>query len=108
MTAIKFIDPVTAKLWLDNNEAVMIDVREPGEYKAAHIAEATLIPLATLRHDLLPELGNKKLIVHCMFGKRGGTACEILSMDDPALEVYNLEGGLTAWENAGLKVVRSG
>lgn len=108
MTKIKSIDPVTAKLWLDNDEAVMIDVREPGEYKAAHIAGTTLIPLATLRHDLLPELGNKKLIVHCMFGKRGSTACEILAMDNPAYEIYNLEGGLTAWENAGLKVVRSG
>ncbi len=107
MTTIKFIDPVTAKLWLDNNEAVMIDVREPGEYHAAHIAGTTLIPLATLRNDLLPDISQKKLIVHCMFGKRGSTACEILTMHDPKLEVYNLEGGLTAWENAGLKVVRS-
>jgi rhodanese-related sulfurtransferase len=103
---MKMVDVRAAKDWLDGNEAVIIDVREPAEYDAIHIEGAKLIPLGTLHVDLLPELAGKKLIIHCMLGKRGGMACEKLLLSNPALDVYNLEGGITAWENAGLKVVK--
>lgn len=103
---IKLVDAVTARQWLDQNEAVIIDVREPEEYESIHIEGVKLIPLGTLHVDLLPELNGKKLIVHCMLGKRGGKACELLAASSPQLDIYNLEGGITAWENAGLKVVK--
>lgn len=103
---VKSVDAVTAKHWLDQNEAVIIDVREPEEYESIHIEGAKLIPLGTLNVDQLPELSGKKLIVHCMLGKRGGKACELLFASNPQLDIYNLEGGITAWENAGLKVIK--
>ncbi|HTM63005.1 MAG TPA: rhodanese-like domain-containing protein [Gammaproteobacteria bacterium] len=102
----KTINAVTAYEWLKNNEAVIIDVREPAEYDSIHIEGAKLIPLGTLDNGKLPDLQGKKLIVHCMLGKRGGKACETLLLGNPDLDVYNLEGGITAWENAGLKVVK--
>ena len=79
-----------------------------GEYAAVHIAEAKLIPLNTLEKDKLPELNNRKLIIHCHIGRRGGAACEKLLLSNPNLDVYNLEGGITAWEKAGFKVEKSG
>lgn len=103
---IKTVDAITAREWLDNNEAVVIDVREPAEYDAVHIEEAKLLPLGSLTIDQLPPMAGKKLIVHCMLGKRGSRACEILLESNPALDVYNLQGGITAWENAGMKVVK--
>ncbi len=108
MTTIKSIDVKTAKQWLSHNEAILIDVREPGEYAAMHIAGAKLIPLGTIKHDKLPELGNKKLIIHCQIGRRGGVACEKLVLSNPSLDVYNLDGGITAWEKAGFDVEKSG
>ena len=108
MTTIKSVDAKTAKEWLSKNEAIIVDVREPGEYAAMHIAGAKLIPVGTIHNDQLPELGNKKLIIHCHIGRRGGTACEKLLLNNPNLDVYNLEGGITAWEKAGFEVEKSG
>lgn len=104
MKKIKSLDALTANEWLNNNEAILIDVREPKEYKEVHIAGAHLIPIQTLDITKLPQNDHKKIIVHCKLGKRGAMACEKLLADNPNLDIYNLEGGITAWEDAGLKV----
>lgn len=104
MTTVKSIDAVTAHEWLENNEAIIIDVREPLEYQEAHIPGAYLIPLATITKNKLPTIQNKKMIIHCKFGKRGSAACEKLLSEKINAEFYNLEGGITAWENAGYKI----
>ena len=108
MPTIKSVDAKTAKEWLSKGEAVIVDVREPGEYAAMHIAGAKLIPVGTIENDKLPDLGNKKLIIHCHVGKRGGAACEKLLLGNPNINVYNLEGGIAAWEKAGFEVEKSG
>ncbi|MDP1615501.1 MAG: rhodanese-like domain-containing protein [Methylococcales bacterium] len=107
MPTIKTIDPQTAKAWLSKQEAILIDVREPGEYAAMHIEGAILLPLNTLNHTKLPALNGKKLIIHCHLGRRGESACEKLLLGNPELDVYNLEGGLSAWDKAGFAVERS-
>ena len=107
MSKITSIDAKTAKEWLTNNAAIIVDVRDPEEYGASHIAGATLVPLASIKKDSLPDFTNKKLIIHCQLGKRGGMACEKLLASDPNLEIYNLEGGIVAWQKAGFKVEAS-
>lgn len=106
---MKTINAQTAKEWLTKNEAVLIDVREPSEFNAIHIAGAHLIPVGEIHNDKLPAAANnKKIIVHCKLGMRGKTACEKLLANNPNLDIYNMEGGIVAWENAGLKVEKSG
>ncbi|MHB1221047.1 MAG: rhodanese-like domain-containing protein [Gammaproteobacteria bacterium] len=83
-------------------------MREPGEYAAIHIAGAKLIPVGTIQNDKLPELSSRKLIIHCHTGRRGAVACEKLLLSNPNIDVYNLEGGITAWEKAGFGVEKSG
>jgi rhodanese-related sulfurtransferase len=107
MTPVNKIDVKQAKDWLDNNEAVIVDVREPGEYAEIHINNATLAPVGTINISQLPEHANKKVIIHCKLGVRGGKACEKLLAEKPDLDVYNLEGGILAWMDAGLPVVKS-
>lgn len=104
---MKTVDAKHAKEWIDNGEAVVVDVREPGEYAEMHIAGAHLIPVGTINVSKLPELHSKKLIVHCKLGKRGGVACEKLLQGNPDLEVYNLVGGISAWMDAGFAVEKS-
>ena len=106
--ALKTVDAPTLKHWLDTGEAMLLDVREPAEFKAESIAGATLMPLAQVRKDTLPNHQGKKLVVHCRKGGRGGTACEKLLAEDPNLEIYNLEGGISAWAEAGYPVQSSG
>lgn len=101
---LKTIDANTLKAWLDKGEALLVDVREPAEHKAEHIPGAAPIPLGTICCGSLPDAGGKKLVIHCKAGKRGGMACEKLLAENPDMEIYNLEGGLDAWAQAGHEV----
>ncbi len=106
--SIKTVDAKTLKNWLDKGEAVLVDVREPAEHQASNIAGATLLPLSEVSAAKLPNCVGKKLVIHCHAGKRGGMACEKLLAENPALEIYNLEGGISAWNLAGLTSNSSG
>lgn len=103
----KTVDSKTLKKWLDNQEAVLVDVREPSEYSAKSIRGSVLVPLGTIAKDTLPMFKGKKLVINCQAGRRGGVACEKLLAEHPEMEVYNLEGGISAWENEGLAVEKS-
>ena len=96
--AIGSITVETLKQWMNKNEVTLVDVREPAEWEASRIEGAVLIPLATVPHTAIPSVAGKKLVIHCRSGKRSQTACEVLSHLHPSLEVYNLEGGILAWE----------
>lgn len=105
---IRTVGAETLKSWLDKGEAVLVDVREPAEYAAENIPGATLIPIGGMTKQALPDISGKKLVIHCRSGKRGGMACEKLLAEDPNLDVYNLEGGISAWSAAGNAVKTSG
>lgn len=106
--SIKVVDVATLKQWIDRDEALVIDVREPSEYEAENIAEATLIPLGSMSMRALPVIKHGcKLVLHCRSGKRSQFACEQLLEEKPSLEVYNLEGGILEWMACGLPVHRA-
>lgn len=86
--------------------AVVVDVRQPHEWRAGHIPDARLVPLdgiyafghaaATLPRDT-------DLIFVCEVGQRSGTASEIALVAGFAPErVHNLAGGMGAWRRQGL------
>lgn len=102
---IKKINPATAKNWLDQEEALLVDVREPIEYAASHIAGAALHPLQSVHASILPNT-ESKIIIYCQKGIRSLHACQLLLAENQALELYNLEGGIEAWQEAGLPVQR--
>ena len=106
--SVKNIDAKTLKKWLENNEAVVVDVREPAEHEAEKIRGSNLLPLANVCKKLLPFYENKKLVLHCRGGKRSLSACQKLINEDPNLEIYNLEGGISAWSAAGCEIKTSG
>lgn len=105
---MKTVDAATLKRWMGSGEAVVVDVREPAEHAAEKIHGATLLPLGAVNKSALPETSGKKLVIHCRSGKRSASACEKLLAEDPTLEVYNLEGGISAWGAAGHAVAATG
>ncbi|GGZ42436.1 rhodanese-like domain-containing protein [Asticcacaulis endophyticus] len=105
---VKSVDAPTLKQWLNHNEAILIDVREPSEHAAEHIAGAHLIPLGALATTPLPALDGRILAVHCLKGGRGQSACQTLSQLYPDLEIHNLEGGISAWTAAGFATEKPG
>jgi len=104
---VKNINAKTLQEWLDKKEAVLVDVREPSEYSAKNINGSVLIPLGSISCEVLPDCLDKKLVINCHAGKRGGLACEKLLAQNPGLQIYNLEGGISAWEEQGFKVQTS-
>lgn len=104
------ISPAQAREWLASGEAVLIDVREPDEFKAEHIAHALSMPLGGVCEsvrmlDLAPE---RKMIFQCLRGKRGEQACALVDKNNVPCAVYNIDGGIDAWKAAGLPVITSG
>ena len=104
---MKNIDSLTLKKWLENGEAVLLDVREPAENQASKINGSHLLPLAQVTKNSLPKHEGKKLVIHCHSGKRSQSACAKLLAEDANLEIYNLEGGILAWNAAGNEVKSS-
>jgi rhodanese-related sulfurtransferase len=101
---VKAIDPASVKIWLDRREAVLVDVREPREHAHERIEGAVLVPLGGISAKALPDLGGKKLVLHCQGGVRSIAACQRLRGELDGVEIYNLEGGIKAWAWAGLPV----
>ena len=102
---IKNIDAVTLRKWLASGEAKLIDVREISEHKSQRISGSTLIPLAEITKEKLPDIKNTKLVIHCQGGKRSLNACEKLLAENIGCEIYNLEGGINSWCAQGCDVI---
>ncbi|HEU5315449.1 MAG TPA: rhodanese-like domain-containing protein [Chloroflexota bacterium] len=85
--------------------ALLVDVREPDEWRSGHAAGARHIPLGQLTRRLaeLPE--DRELIMVCRSGNRSGMAVGQLRRAGYT-QVRNLRGGMVAWQRAGLPIER--
>lgn len=104
---MKTIKASELKKRLDEDEVLLIDVREPAEHKSECIDGSCLIPLAEISIDKLPSI-KRPIVIHCRSGKRSAEACAKLLASNPSLDVASLEGGIVAWSQAGFNVKKSG
>ncbi len=104
MHSIQHLDAIAASQLLEQNNAILVDVREAHEYAREHIAGSRLVPLSRLDASELPR--DKPLIVCCASGMRSQTAIYRL-LQDGFTALANMRGGLLAWKAAGLPT-RSG
>jgi len=75
----------------------LLDVRQPKEYEEGHLAGAKLIPLKELPGRLDELEKEKPVIVYCAVGGRSKAAAQLLAGKDFA-SVYNMAGGIKAWQ----------
>lgn len=101
------VSPAEAVLLINRENALVLDVREEGEFAAGHIPDAKNIPLAKLteRANELRKYQQKPLLVNCQGGVRSANACGQLKKAG-FTRIYNLRGGLTAWNEAKLPVAK--
>lgn len=87
-----------AKIMMDTQEVIVLDVREQEEFDAGHIPGAVLLPLGTISEDtaaaVIPDL-NSAVLVYCRSGNRSKTASNALA----ALGYTNIYefGGINTW-----------
>ena len=88
---------------LESGAIRVIDVREPMEYAGGHIAGSLNVPLARLADTQLPE---GPLVLVCQSGNRSLQGCRRLLDRQPSRLLLDLDGGIPAWQQAGLPLQR--
>lgn len=93
---------------INRSHAVVVDVRSESEYAAGHIVDAKNIPLDVLTERLkeLKRYQNKPILLSCQTGMRSAKAGDILRKAE-FTQVHNLQGGLNAWAEAKLPIVKA-
>ncbi len=97
------VSVVEAVQLINRKDALVIDLRDTGEYEAGHIAGARHVPEKQLAERLkdLEKFKGRPLIVACRTGTRSGVAVQVLRRNGFA-EAVSLGGGVGAWEQAGM------
>ncbi|MGB0697498.1 MAG: rhodanese-like domain-containing protein [Rhodospirillaceae bacterium] len=98
---ITMISPDTLKSWIEEDSAVLIDVREPPEFEGARIAGAAHNPLSNFDPAAVPIPEDKHVVLYCASGMRCGMASEMLQLSGYKGDLHRLEGGISAWYHAG-------
>ncbi|HHH47663.1 MAG TPA: rhodanese-like domain-containing protein [Gammaproteobacteria bacterium] len=101
------VDPAEAVNLINHDNALVLDVREANEYQSGHILNARHIPQSALakRLDELEKERNRPIILVCRSGSRSGHVAGMLKKHGFE-KVYNLSGGIMAWQNANLPLTR--
>lgn len=97
------VSVVEAVQLINRKDALVIDLRDTGEYEAGHIAGARHVPEKQLTERLkdLEKFKGRPLIVACRSGTRSGVAVQVLRRNGFA-EAVSLGGGVGAWDQAGM------
>jgi len=92
---------------LSQQGVLLLDVREESEYAALHAPQAKLIPLGDVSSRLneLEAYKDKPIVVVCRSGRRSAKAVAILK-EAGFTQVSNVQGGMIAWEQAGLATIK--
>jgi len=88
---------------LESGAIGVIEVREPMEFAGGHIAGSLNVPLARLADTQLPD---GPLVLVCQSGNRSLQGCRRLLERQPNRLLLDLEGGIPAWQQAGLPLLR--
>mgnify|MGYP001217530859 CR=1 FL=1 len=97
------VDATEAKALISSaTPPFILDVRQPDEYRAGHIAGAKLIPLGELRSRINELPQDRQILCVCASGSRSSLATSQLA--SAGLNPLNMRGGMSGWQNAGYPV----
>jgi thioredoxin len=102
----KSINSKDGKSLIDKEKPLILDVRTPQEFYDGYIPGTKLIPVQQLadRISEIEQFKSKPVFVYCRSGNRSIAASQIL-IKNGFKKVYNLKGGIKAWEREKLPVV---
>ena len=103
----KEISPQDA-VFLINNDAFILDIRESAELNQGVIKNSEHISFTALKTSLdsIKKHQGRPTIVYCKSGARSTSASNIL-IDNNYNEVYSMKGGYDAWVSENLPVVKN-
>ena len=95
-----------AAVWNEDGELYILDVRDDMEWKEKHIPGAHHTFVGHLEKNLPQIPKERRIVAHCSVGHRSGLAVSILRRHGYT-NVYNMLGGITAWDKLGLPLNRN-
>ena len=95
--------PSEAVMLINRKDAVVIDVRDEGEFKSGHINNARHMPEKQMadRMKEIEKFKTKPIIISCASGRRSASVVDTLKKQG-FTEVVALAGGIGAWQQAGM------
>ncbi len=107
LLGFKEVPPNEAVRLMNQEDSIVLDVRDEATFNSGHILNATNIPVGLLESRLgeLSESRNKPVLVVCRNGQDSARAGGVLQKQG-FTEIHKLAGGMLAWENATLPVVK--
>ena len=105
LLGIKTIPVNQAVQLMNHASAVVVDVREPDEFRSGHIPNAINIPLGSLNERIkdIEKYKNVPLLLTCRTSQRSARAATLLSKQG-FIATHILAGGFIAWQGANLPV----
>ncbi len=85
---------------------LVLDVRQPEEFRTGHILGAKLIPLNELPRRLNELPKDKEIVCVCASGNRSRSATRILV--GAGYQAINMQGGMLTWSRNGLSMKKGG
>lgn len=105
--SIEQVDAAQFKKLTESPNALVLDVRTAAEVAEGHLPNAVNIDIYgsdfMAKVQQLPK--DREILVYCTVGARSQQAADILSKQG-FVKVYNLDGGIVAWQRNGFEVVR--
>lgn len=101
------VSPATGAELAVDPDITVLDVRTPEEFAEGHLEGATMIDFYadTFTDELAALDPDQTYLVYCRSGNRSGQTFAML--DELGFgQVYDLDGGVLAWQSAGLPLVR--
>ena len=84
------------KLFKENKDFILLDVRTDNEVAISRINGSVHIPMNEIPHRLSELDKSKNIIVQCKLGQRSAKVCHYL-LDNGFSHIKNLSGGIVAW-----------
>jgi rhodanese-related sulfurtransferase len=102
---VKDVAPAEATRLINHENAVMVDMRNDKDYREGHIVNAVHVTDKNDAAVKLEKYRDRPLIICCRSGNQSFGLCAELSKRG-FKSVYNLKGGLHAWQQSGLPLTR--
>jgi rhodanese-related sulfurtransferase len=94
------------KRGLADGSILLVDVREPNEWDAGHIAGATLHPMSSFDPSELPHQEGKRVVLQCRSGSRSAKALAIAQANGRGDVRAHFGGGMLEWAASGEPIER--
>ena len=90
---------------MNNDDSLILDVRENQEFEDGHIANSIHIPMSEVKNRLseLEKYKQSQVIVGCRSGHRSARICSLLKKKG-FNNIFNLRGGIMAWQSDKLPI----